>query len=206
MIVTKKNLNIEHKFMSIGGHKNYDKGTIQQRWYQLSWFYSLWLLYTMTLLSFFPGWTGPFFTQTLPFHFYPGFLWPFLILPFTSHPLLPQLPWCHVIVHVPMIANPNIAKVIRLASLFLSSSTPSFLSIPVKTYTWPGLHPRHSLSCAYSGITRYNTKLRHQLPILPYLRSSWITIQSADLLGNLGTFLLWLWSLLGSLQIYQDHL
>ena len=38
--------------------------------------------------------------------------------------------------------------------------------------------------------------------ILPYLGSSWITIRSSDLLGNLRTFLLWLRSLLGSLWIY----
>ena len=31
MIVTKK-LNIEHRFISIGGHENHDKETIQ--WYQ----------------------------------------------------------------------------------------------------------------------------------------------------------------------------
>ena len=32
--MTKKNLNIEHGFISIGGHENHDKGTIQQYWYQ----------------------------------------------------------------------------------------------------------------------------------------------------------------------------
>ena len=32
MIMTKKELNIEHKFVSIGGHENHDKETIQ--WYQ----------------------------------------------------------------------------------------------------------------------------------------------------------------------------
>ena len=30
MIVTKKDLNIEHGFISIGGHENHDKETIQR--------------------------------------------------------------------------------------------------------------------------------------------------------------------------------
>ena len=34
MIVTKKDLNIEHRFISIGGHENHDKETIQWHWYQ----------------------------------------------------------------------------------------------------------------------------------------------------------------------------
>ena len=34
MIVTKKDLNIEHGFISIGGHENHDKETIQWHWYQ----------------------------------------------------------------------------------------------------------------------------------------------------------------------------
>ena len=32
--MTKKDLNIEHGFISIGGHENHDKGTIQQHRYQ----------------------------------------------------------------------------------------------------------------------------------------------------------------------------
>ena len=34
MIVTKKDLNIEHGFISIGGHENHDKETIQWHQYQ----------------------------------------------------------------------------------------------------------------------------------------------------------------------------
>ena len=34
MIVTKKNLNIEHRFISIGGRENHDKETIQRHQYQ----------------------------------------------------------------------------------------------------------------------------------------------------------------------------
>ena len=34
MIVTKKDLNIEYRFISIGGHENHDKETIQWHWYQ----------------------------------------------------------------------------------------------------------------------------------------------------------------------------
>ena len=33
MIVIKKDLNIEHGFISIGGHENHFKETIQQHWY-----------------------------------------------------------------------------------------------------------------------------------------------------------------------------
>ena len=32
MIVTKKGLNIEHRFISIGGRENHDKETIQRYW------------------------------------------------------------------------------------------------------------------------------------------------------------------------------
>ena len=32
--MTKKNLNIEHRFISIGDCENHDKGTIQWHWYQ----------------------------------------------------------------------------------------------------------------------------------------------------------------------------
>ena len=32
--MTKKDLNIEHGFISIGGHENHDKGTIQWHRYQ----------------------------------------------------------------------------------------------------------------------------------------------------------------------------
>ena len=38
------------------------------------------------------------------------------IPPLSSLPLLPQLPQCHVTVHVPVLANPDIAEVTRLAS------------------------------------------------------------------------------------------
>ena len=34
MIVTKKDLNIEHGFISIGGRENHDKETIQWYWYR----------------------------------------------------------------------------------------------------------------------------------------------------------------------------
>ena len=34
MMMTKKNLNIGHGFISIGGHENHDKGTIQWHQYQ----------------------------------------------------------------------------------------------------------------------------------------------------------------------------
>ena len=62
---------------------------------------------------------------------------------------------------------------------------------------------RHPLSCAHSGIARRDTKSRlNNKMILSYLGSSWITIRSSDLFGNLRTFLLWLRSLLGSLRIY----
>ena len=47
-----------------------------------------------------------------------------------SLPLLPQLPQCLVTVHLTEIANPDIAKVMRLASPLLLSSTPSSLSTP----------------------------------------------------------------------------
>ena len=47
------------------------------------------------------------------------------IPPLSSLPLLPQLPQCHVTVHVPVLANPDIAEVTRLASLLPMSSTPS---------------------------------------------------------------------------------
>ena len=33
MMVTKKDLNIEHRFISIGGYENHDKETIQRYWY-----------------------------------------------------------------------------------------------------------------------------------------------------------------------------
>ena len=33
MIVTKKDLNIEHRFISIEVHENHDKEPIQQHWY-----------------------------------------------------------------------------------------------------------------------------------------------------------------------------
>ena len=33
MIMTKENLNIEHRFISIEGCENHDKETIQQHWY-----------------------------------------------------------------------------------------------------------------------------------------------------------------------------
>ena len=59
------------------------------------------------------------------------------------------------------------------------------------------------LSRAHSGIAHHDTKSRLNLKmILSYLGSSRITTRSSDLLGNLRTFLLWLWSLLGSLRIY----
>ena len=34
MLVTKKDLNIEHRFIGMGGCENHDKGAIQQHWYQ----------------------------------------------------------------------------------------------------------------------------------------------------------------------------
>ena len=109
--------------------------------------------------------------------------------------------------HLSEIADPDIAKVTRLASLLPTSSTPSSLSPTSQDLHVTGLccQPidRCSLSRMHSGIAHRDTKsrLNHKM-ILSYLRSSWITIQSLDLLSNLRTFLPWLRSLLGSLQIF----
>ena len=75
------------------------------------------------------------FTGLYPFPFSPSSLQPFFYSPPTSLPLLPQLPWCHVTVHVPMIADPNIVEVTRLASL-----------LPIIIYSLlPPLYPSRDL-------------------------------------------------------------
>ena len=97
----------------------------------------------------------------IPFPFSPSSLQPFLYSPPTSLPLLPQLPWCHVTMHVPAIADPNIAKVMRLASL-LPIIIHSLLSLttPVEAYMWLVYTIRCSLSCAHPGIACRDTKLK----------------------------------------------
>ena len=156
---------------------------------------------------FYYSWSVPFLYRTLhPFPFSPSSLRLFLYSLPLSLTLLTRLLWYQVTVHLSEIADPDIAKVTKLASLLPTSSTPSSLlplTTPVETYTWPAYADRCSLSCAHSGIACCDTKLRLNLKmILPYLGSSRITIQSPDLLSNLRTFLPWLRSLLGSLRIY----
>ena len=114
----------------------------------------------------------------------------------SSLPLLTRLPRYQVTVHLSEIADPDIAKVMRLASLLPTSSTPSTLyttsrDLHVTGSTIPPLVA--SLSRAHSGIARCDTKSRLNLKmILLYLGSSRIAIRSSDLLGNLRTFHLWL--------------
>ena len=109
--------------------------------------------------------------------------------------------------HLSELANPDIAKVTRLASLLPTSSTLSSPLLPQSRLTRDrsmlSSINKPSLPRAHSGIARRNTKsrLNHKM-ILLYLGSSWITIRSSDLLGNLRIFLLWLRSLLGSLRIF----
>ena len=60
-----------------------------------------------------------------------------------SLPLLTRLPQYQVTVHLPEIADPNIAEVTRLASILPTSSTPSSLSPPSRDLHVTGLryHP-----------------------------------------------------------------
>ena len=131
-------------------------------------FCSLWLLYTMISFPFSPSRTSPSFNWTLTLPFLPRFPLAFVYSPLTSHLLLTWLLQPHVTMHVPAIANPNIAKVMRLASLLLSSSTPSCpLTTPIETYTWLAYTPRHSLLYAHSGIAHHNTKSRCNSSCIP---------------------------------------
>ena len=169
-------------------------------------FCSLWLLYTMISFPFSPSWTSLTFTELYSF------------------PLLPQFPSAFPLsyTHVPSphsLTTPATHDCARACNSQPQYSWghkaclsppyhhpfPPSSHHPVETYTWPVYAIRRSLSCAHPGITHRNTKLRLNLLILSYLRSSWITTQSSDLLSNLRTFLLWLQLLFGSLRIYQDH-
>ena len=80
------------------------------------------ILYTSTTVDLYLSY------RTLhPFPFSPGSLRPFLYSHPSSLPLLTRLPWYQVTVHLSEIADPDIAKVTRLASLLPMSSTPSSL-------------------------------------------------------------------------------
>ena len=139
----------------------------------------------------------------IPFPFSLSSLWPFLHSPPSSLPLLPQLPQCYVTVHVPAIADPNIAEVTKLASL-LSIVIHSLLLL----YTQLRLTRDRPMP---SGVPSHVCTLVSPTTILSRDSptntpgSSWIAIQFVDLFGNLRTFLTWLWSLFRSLRIYQDH-
>ena len=145
----------------------------------------------MIPFHFYYSWSVPFFIGHYPLPLLPRFpsalplFYPYH--PFHSFPWLSQH---HVTMHIPTIADPDIAEVTRLASSLLSSSTPSYpLTTPVETYMWLAYAIRHSLSHVHSGITHCDTKLRLNSLILLYLGSSQITTQSSDLLSNLRTFL-----------------
>ena len=150
-----------------------------------------------------------FLYRTLsPSPFSPGSLQPFLYSLPSSLPLLTQLPWRHVTMHVPAIADPDIAEVTRLASLLpiIIHSLLPLTATPSRdlhvTRPTPSGVPSHV--CTLVSPTTILS--RDSTMILSYLGSSRITTRSSDLLGNLRTFLLWLRSLLRSLRIYQDHL
>ena len=98
-------------------------------------FCSLWLLLPWYLSASTTVDLSLPFTGIYPFPFSPGSLWPFLYSPPTSLPLLPQLPQCHVTMHVPVIADPDIVEVMRLASL-----------LPIIIHSLlPPLHPSRDL-------------------------------------------------------------
>ena len=84
---------------------------------------------------------------------------PSFILTPMSLPLLPQLLWCHVTVHVPAIADPDIAEITRLASPLLSSSIPSsLLTTPRRDLHVTGLRRQvFPLTCAlwYHPLTAF---------------------------------------------------
>ena len=108
-------------------------------------YFTQWYLSASTTVDLYP-----FFIGHYPFPFSPGSLWPFLYSPPSSLPLLPQLLRCQVTVHLPVIADPDIAEVTRLASL-LPIVIHSLLSLtpPVETYTWPDLwHQSFPFTCA----------------------------------------------------------
>ena len=157
---------------------------------------------TVDLYPFFIGHYTP--SPSTPVPFGPSFI---LIPP--SLPLLTRLLRYQVTVHLSAIVNPDIAEVTRLASLLSTSSTPSSVSPPQSRLTrdqaHDTVHGSVSITCT-CGIARHDTKSRlRDRTILRYHGSSWITIRSSDLFGNLWTFHLWLrssdllWIILGSI-------
>ena len=101
------------------------------------------------------------------------------------------------------VANPDIAEVMRLASLLPIVIHSLLHLIPQSRLTrdrsTPSGIPSHvrTLVSPAAILSRDSTQV-----ILLYLRSSRITTRSLDLLGNPRTFLPWFWSLLGSLWIF----
>ena len=107
---------------------------------------------------------------------------------------------------MPVIADPNIAEVMRLASL-LSIVIHSLLPLPTQSRLIcdQAYAIRFSLSRARPNITHCDTKSRLTYQ---YSRISDLVGSPPDLwisLVNLRVFLLWLRSLPGSHWIYQDH-
>ena len=116
-----------------------------------------WYLSTSTTVDLYPSFIGHY-----PFPLLPRFPLAFPYSPPSSLPLLPQLPWYQVTMHLSTIADPDIAEVTRLASLLpiVIHSLLRFSTHPVETDTWPAYAVRRSLSRAHSGIAHRNTKSR----------------------------------------------
>ena len=95
------------------------------------------ILYASTTVDLYP-----FFIGHYPFPFSPGSLRPFLCSLPSSLPLLTRLPRYQVTVHLSEIADPDIAEVMRLASLLPMSSTPSSPSPPSRDLHVTGLRYR----------------------------------------------------------------
>ena len=156
---------------------------------------------------FYYSWSVPFLHRTLPLSpFYPSSLWPFLYSTPSSLPLLTRLPWYQVTVHLSEIADPDIAKVTRLASSSLHHPLPPPSPPPQLRLIRDQSSCRPIDVLPYTctpGIARRNTKSR--LNTRRYSRISDLVRSPFDLrisLVTLGPSTFGFGHQIGSLRIY----